>query len=183
MRCAQELGNPLLVGELGGAMPYGFDLTNSPADVAARTDVDRPMVLLSTSGTRLLVRLGERCDSVYPGSLRNHGALATYLAARDGPVAVVAAGTRMEFREEDQLCAAWIAGRLADAGFEPADDLTRSVLERWRDAPPDAITTSRSVGYLRETGQLRDLDFVLEHVDDLADVFLVRDREVVKQCR
>ena len=30
---AAKLYNPLLVGELGGSMPYGFDLNNSPADL------------------------------------------------------------------------------------------------------------------------------------------------------
>src|SRR5215216_6897914 len=51
---AARLDNPLLVGELGGNMPYGFDLNNSPAALAERDDVGRPMILLSTSGTRLL---------------------------------------------------------------------------------------------------------------------------------
>src|SRR5215467_8428007 len=51
---AAKLTNPLLVGELGGSMPYGFDLNNSPAELAIRTDIHRPMLLLSTSGTRLI---------------------------------------------------------------------------------------------------------------------------------
>ncbi len=33
---------PLLVGELGGNMPFGFDLNNSPAALADRTDVAAP---------------------------------------------------------------------------------------------------------------------------------------------
>src|SRR5437763_8672169 len=51
---AASLDNPLLVGELGGSLPYGFHLNNSPARVAQREDVERPMILLSTSGTRLV---------------------------------------------------------------------------------------------------------------------------------
>src|SRR5215213_5865623 len=51
---AARLDNPLLVGELGGNMPYGFDLTNSPAALADRCDIHRPAILLSSSGTRLL---------------------------------------------------------------------------------------------------------------------------------
>ena len=35
---AARLPNPLLVGELGGSMPYGFDLNNGPADLESRTD-------------------------------------------------------------------------------------------------------------------------------------------------
>src|SRR3954452_22743075 len=33
----------LLVGELGGFMPYHFDLTNSPAALAAAEETGRPM--------------------------------------------------------------------------------------------------------------------------------------------
>src|SRR6202008_2293864 len=44
---AAALPRPLLCGELGGNMPYGFDLTNSPAAVAARSDPERPLILLS----------------------------------------------------------------------------------------------------------------------------------------
>src|SRR5712671_5136575 len=50
---AQRLDRPLLVGELGGNMPFGFDMTNSPAEIAARVDTERPAILLSTAGTRL----------------------------------------------------------------------------------------------------------------------------------
>ena len=51
---AKKLADPLLVGEMGGNMPYGFDMQNSPAQLEARTDISRPMILLSTSGTRLI---------------------------------------------------------------------------------------------------------------------------------
>src|SRR2546423_10649354 len=51
---AARLERPLLAGELGGSVPYGFDLNNSPAAIASLEDVSRPLILLSTSGTRLL---------------------------------------------------------------------------------------------------------------------------------
>jgi 2-phosphosulfolactate phosphatase len=43
---AAALDRPLLVGELGGSMPYGFDLQNSPDAIARRPDVWRPAILL-----------------------------------------------------------------------------------------------------------------------------------------
>jgi 2-phosphosulfolactate phosphatase len=61
---AARLHRPLLVGELGGNRPYGFDLTNSPYELAHRTDVERPMILLSTSGTRLIAA-PPRAEQVY----------------------------------------------------------------------------------------------------------------------
>src|SRR5437764_9210822 len=51
---AARLDNPLLVGELGGNMPYGFHLQNSPAEMDRRVELERPVILLSTSGTRML---------------------------------------------------------------------------------------------------------------------------------
>ena len=44
---ARKLPEPLLAGELGGSMPYGFDLNNSPADLEVRTDVHRAEIELS----------------------------------------------------------------------------------------------------------------------------------------
>src|ERR1700737_630953 len=46
-----SLDNSLLVGEIAGTIPEGFDMNNSPVDMAARTDVSRPIILVSSSGT------------------------------------------------------------------------------------------------------------------------------------
>lgn len=177
MSLAEGLEDPLLVGELGGNMPYGFDLQNSPSLVDQLTD-RRPIVLLSTGGTRL-VNEASRNGRAYVACLRNLGATARHAAKADVDVAVVGAGTRGEFREEDQLGCAWIAERLVDQGLEPANDDTRAYIERWRGAPVDAISASASAAYLLRTGQIADLEFVLSHVDDLESAYGVRDGEVV----
>ena len=49
---ASRVPNALLTGELGGEMPAGFELTNSPAQLAARTDTSRPLVLRTTARAR-----------------------------------------------------------------------------------------------------------------------------------
>jgi hypothetical protein len=51
-------------------------------------------------------------------------------------------------------------------------------MNRWRDAPAQACLCSRSVDFLKRTGRLSDLDFVLGHIDDLRAVFPVQGREV-----
>ena len=53
VRLAADLDRPLLAGELGGVQPYGFDLQNSPTQMEALDESSRPIILLSTSGTRL----------------------------------------------------------------------------------------------------------------------------------
>src|SRR5260370_23558928 len=105
---AARLTNPLLTGELGGSMPYGFEMNNSPAELEDRTDTHRPMILLSTSGTRVICS-AEKWQAVYVACLRNFTAQIAYLVDHHSTVAIIGAGSRAEFREEDQLCCAWIA--------------------------------------------------------------------------
>jgi 2-phosphosulfolactate phosphatase len=175
---AERLENPLLAGELGGHTPYGFHLSNSPAELASRTDAARPVVLLSTSGTRVVCE-ASRDEAVYAACLRNYTAQAEALVAHHPKVAIVGAGARGEFRLEDQLVCAWIAELLVAAGYEPIGP-TAEIIERWRDAPVETIATGNSAAYLRATGQSHDLDFVLAHVDDVQGAFRLDGEELVR---
>jgi 2-phosphosulfolactate phosphatase len=177
-RRAARLERPLLAGEIDGVIPDGFDLNNSPAEIAARTDVERPLVLVSSSGTPL-IHAAALSGAVYLGSLRNARYLGLWLAGRHARVAIVAAASQGEFREEDRVCCALVAGELLDAGYVAEDDATAALVRRWRAASPDAWLVSNSVRYLRATGQLADLEFILEHQDDLPDVFQLHHGEVI----
>lgn len=180
MELAGRLPDPLLVGELGGHTPYGFDLGNTPATIDRLPPQTRPMVLLSSSGTPLMTEAGERFEHAYVGSLRTVSALTTILAAGSDDVLVVGAGTRGRFRAEDQLGCAWIAAALGVHGFEAADTATATVIARWGGQPVEAMLASESVEYLRRTGQLDDLDFIVEHVDDLPCGHRLADGRVVE---
>jgi 2-phosphosulfolactate phosphatase len=164
---ASRLPNALLAGELGGDMPAGFELPNSPAQLAARSDASRPLVLLSSTGTRLMHRI-RHSDSAYLACFRNYSATIAHLANNYEAVTLIGAGSHGDFREEDEMCCAWIADGLIQSGFAPEDDTTLRLARRWRSAPRDAFLTSQSVAYLRRSGQLRDLDFILGHFDDVA---------------
>ncbi len=174
---ARGLTGALLAGESSGARPAGFEIDNSPAQVAGRGDTHRPLVLVSSSGTKVIHEAAS-CEATYLACFRCHSVLASYLAGRHDRVAVIGAGTKGEFREEDQICCAWVAADLVASGYEPETPQTVAVINRWRDASPEACLCSRSVDFLRRTGQLRDLDFILSHIDDLQAVFAVRDGEV-----
>jgi 2-phosphosulfolactate phosphatase len=175
---AAVLDWPLLCGELGGNMPFGFDITNSPVAVATRVDTQRPLILLSSSGTQL-IHNAAAADRLFLASLRNYTAVIRHLAARGQQVAVIGAGTRGEFREEDQRCCSLIAEGLLDFGFTAADDLTLRTVQRWQGTAVDSWQHSKSVDYLRRSEQLHDLDFILNHIDDLDLVFPVIDGEVL----
>lgn len=176
---AAKLKNPLLVGELRGKMPDGFHMNNSPAELAQRTDISRPMIMLSSTGSQLVYEAG-KCNIAYLACLRNNASLSSYLAGRYPRIAVIGAGSLGEFREEDQMCCAWIARDLMKAGYAPQDGRTVELVKRWSDAAPDAFVDGKSVGYLRTSGQLKDLEFILAHINDVNEVFVVRDNQIVK---
>ena len=179
---AARLPRPLLVGELGGDLPEGFDLQNSPSALESHGDLERPVVLLSSSGTRIFDEAAAAA-AVYAACLRNVAALVAHLAAHHPRVAIIGAGTRGEFRREDQLGCARVAAGLIEAGYDADGEETWAVIERWRDAPVEACAGGRSADYLRRTGQLADLDFVLNHVEDVDAVFSFADGELRRVSR
>jgi 2-phosphosulfolactate phosphatase len=177
VRLAADLDRPILAGELGGVQPYGFDLQNSPTQIEALQNGSRPIILLSTSGTRLMAE-ASAVAVTYVACLRNVSALARHLAGLQRDVRVLGADSRGEFREEDQLCAARIGRVLARGGYQVGDATTEDVLERFGEAPDEAFLEGRSAEYLRDTDQQQDLAFVLDHIDDLDGVFVLERGEV-----
>jgi 2-phosphosulfolactate phosphatase len=168
----------ILAGELSGDRPDGFELDNSPVALTERDDTDRPLVMLSSSGTRLMTAAGRSGHGAYVACFRNITAVADAVIGRHQRVAVIGAGSRGAFREEDQMGCAWLAGRLIAAGYTAAPE-TRAIVERWAGAPASACADGDSVAYLRRTGQLRDFDYIVQHVDDLSFAGVLDGREVV----
>jgi 2-phosphosulfolactate phosphatase len=166
---AATLNEPLLVGELGGNMPYGFDITNSPVQIAARKDLHRPMVLVSSSGTQLLLN-AVGSEAIYLACFRNLSAVARYIVGRHERIAVLGAGSRGQFRREDQMGCAWVAEKLIGAGYVPETQKTSDLVSHWRKASPDEIRGGKSAQYLTQSGQHQDLQFILDHIDDLDTV-------------
>lgn len=173
-----RLTNPLWAGELGGDIPDGFEMNNSPAELARRADVRRPLILLSSSGTRL-IHLLRNADAAYVGCFRNYGCLGRYLVEHHPRVAIIGAGSRGDFREEDQMGCAWIAGELLKSGYRPESTRTEEIAEVWNAKRPESIIHGKSADYLRRSGQEEDLSFVLDHIDDLDLVARIRGDEVV----
>jgi 2-phosphosulfolactate phosphatase len=166
---ASRFQNPLLVGELGGNMPYGFEMTNSPAQIAVRNDTHRPMILVSSSGTQLLLNaVGSK--AVYIACFRNVSAIARYIAGKHERVAILGAGTRGQFRREDQMGCAWVADKLVQAGYEVETPATGEIISRWKGISHEEVRGGRSAAYLMKSGQEPDLQFILHHLDDLDTV-------------
>jgi phosphosulfolactate phosphohydrolase-like enzyme len=112
--------------------------------------------------------------SVYVACLRNLEATALAIAQRHTRVAVLAVGEGGEVCTEDEMVASWLAERLRCRGFELEGRTTTSEVERWCRTDATLVGWSRSAERLRAGGRARDVDFVLEHIDDL-DVVCVAD--------
>jgi 2-phosphosulfolactate phosphatase len=166
----REFPDCLLAGEIAGFMPEGFDMNNSPSHLALRSDHHRPLVLLSSSGTRLMVESGAFADT-YVACLRNYKAVAEHVAGHYKRIALLGAATRGEFREEDQLCCAWMALELAERGHIAENPPTLALMEQWGNASVRACACGKSAAYLRRSGQLDDLNFILSHVNDVPLAF------------
>ena len=175
---ASLLPDPLLVGELKGDMPEGFDMNNSPSELAMLSERERPIILLSTSGTKVIHHARE-ADAIYLSCFRNFTATAQYLIGRHQKIAVIGAGSRGEFREEDQMGCAWVAQQLVEAGYR-ANPNTISIIDRWRNAPPEACASGNSADYLRRTNQEKDLDFILDRIDDLDEAYVMEGGAVAR---
>lgn len=174
-----SLNDPLFAGELGGNIPYGFEISNSPAEIASRSDNHRPMVFISSSGTQLILNSAGK-NRVYIGCFRNMTALCEFLKDRSRRIAVLGAGTRGQFRREDQMGCAWIAEKLVGTGFAPSDERTAGTIKYWHGKDPDEAGGGRSADYLRRTGQERDLDFIMSHIDDLNVIPELVNGEILK---
>ncbi len=175
---AARLHSPLLVGELGGNMPYGFHLQNSPVEIERHGEPDRPAILLSTSGTALLCAGAARART-YATCLRNVSAQARALIGTHERVLLLAGESRGEFREEDRLCCARLARALLHAGYRPHSAFVEALVDSWGDAADDAFMQGHSVQYLAATGQLHDAQFILDHIDDLDEVYEMCDGELL----
>ena len=177
----RRLGGAVLAGEIAGDMPDGFDMNNSPVDLAERIDIERPLVIVSSSGAPLMLEAGKIPGGADVACFRNFSAVALDLIDNRRRVAIVGAGSRGEFREEDQMCCAWIGGLLADAGYRPETEETARIIERWRGAPATACESGNSVAYLRRSGQLRDFEFIVSHVDDIDLACSIEGNELVSR--
>jgi 2-phosphosulfolactate phosphatase len=169
-----------LAGEQSGIVPPGFAVDNSPTQLLSRIDLERPVILLSSSGTRLCHEAA-KCDAAFLACLRNYVSVADHLAGNFSNIAVIGAGSRGQFRDEDQMCCAWIAERLLGAGYSPGNRTTLDIVKRWSKVPVDSWIDNKSASFLRRSGNLADLEFILKNVADLNALFTLQDGEVLME--
>jgi 2-phosphosulfolactate phosphatase len=132
----------LLAGEVAGARPPGFDLGNSPAEIAARDLRGQQVIFATTNGTRAL-RASRGEGVVLAGAFRNAGAVvrAALDAAVTGSasqVVFVCSGRDEQAAFDDALCAGYLVARLEEAARDGGracalDGGAPIALSVWRD--------------------------------------------------
>jgi len=160
----------LLLGEVGGLPPEGFDGGNSPCEAAQAPVAGREAVLFTTNGTRALCALAGR-GKVLVGALSNASAVAKRMA---------------EFERVAIVCAGEHAGqRFALEDFGAASVLVRRLLKlspgaETGDAAGLAAETARyddwlRVGLPQQTGPSGRLIAGAEHAQALVELGLGAD--------
>jgi 2-phosphosulfolactate phosphatase len=164
---AHGLERPLCAVEFGEAASR-FEVAG-PAALLAKPDHARPFVLVSDTARLLSNAAGAAL--VYVACLRNLEATARHLDRCHKRVAILGAGDADQLSCEDQMAAVWLGALLEQRGFAADDRSTAFEMERWRNADPALIGWGRSAERLRESGRQRDLELVLNAIEDLDRIF------------
>jgi len=154
---AQALRGPgrVLAGELRCEQPEGFDLGNSPEETLSPRGPE--LVLATTNGAPAILAAAAAAKQVYAASLLNLEAMLATLAALDGDVLLVCAGTDGGVTIEDT----YLAGRLSAAlGGERSDaaQVAEAVAAAYP-RPLDALNASIGAHNLRAVGLDADIAF------------------------
>lgn len=130
----------LLVGEVGGQRPEGFDHGNSPSELEAAVLSARTAVQRTSAGTQGLVS-ATRASELITGSFVNAPAVVDFVRARTPEdVSLVCMGqAAREPADEDTACAEFIRTRLqgGDPDFEAIRAALRTSLSARRFFDPE----------------------------------------------
>jgi 2-phosphosulfolactate phosphatase len=170
---AEEQAATLAVGRLEARqLPDGSGVSLSPAAMTRATGVDR-VVLPSPNGSSIAFGLADSGCTVIGACLRNRTAVARWLQANGGAVAVVAAGERWPDDSlrpcvEDLWGAGAVLAALADLGVGEADlsPEARAAADAFRAVEPSLAASLQACAGGRE---LADAGFA-EDVDVAADL-------------
>jgi phosphosulfolactate phosphohydrolase-like enzyme len=136
-----------------------------PTGLRSGADSKKPLLLIVPWASEL-AEAGRRAV-VYIASLRNIAATALVLAASHGRVGLLGAGYKGEPRSEDRIAAARLADALLRQGFRSDGMSTLQEIRSWARADMGLVSWGKSCDYLRRAGRDADVDFILDHQDDV----------------
>ena len=141
-RLAHREPELLLAGERENRRIPGFDYGNSPLEWSPRENVTgRRVVWTTTNGTRAVERAGG-AGRLLVASFWNRTATARAIRGHEGPVWLVAAGTRGTFSLEDWLAAGAVAALLSAEHRDDQAAAAALAAERALPRLPDVIRSA-----------------------------------------
>jgi len=163
--CASDLkatsDNVLLCGEIKGLPPDGFDLGNSPLEYSKEKVMNTTIVLMTTNGTKTLVKASRLALKIIVSSFSNLSAVVDFLASYN-KILLVSSGRERRPSIEDIICCGMLAQRLIEKKHFSLSDATRIAINfagSIQNEPQKAFELSEHAQYLISIGFEKDLRF------------------------
>ena len=119
---AQQSGT-LIMGEVRGIKPEGFDFGNSPTEIASQSLKDKSLIQRTSAGTQGVIR-SINAEKLFTASFVVANATVRAIQQLDpGEISFVITGRY--FEGEDKVCADYLAARLRGENPDPAPYLKR----------------------------------------------------------
>lgn len=159
--------SPLLMGEVNGIPPDGFDLGNSPLDLTYELVQEHYCgVMSTTNGTVALLEAASSGSPVIAVSLRNSSACLDYALKIGRRIGLLCSGRKRRPSWEDTLCAGSILEELASRGELAMTDSAKIALTLWENRGEDlevCVRKSEHAVYLEHIGYTNDIAFACEN--------------------
>lgn len=155
--------SPLLMGEVNGIPPDGFDLGNSPVELNYELIREHYCgVMSTTNGTVALVQAASSGSPVLAACLRNYAAVLDYALTLGRRIGLLCSGRKRRPSWEDTLCAGAVLEELNSRGEVLMTDSAKIALTLWRTRSTDLteyVKRSEHAVYLEQIGYGEDIEF------------------------
>ena len=158
--------SPLLMGEVNGIPPEGFDLGNSPLELNYELIQEHYCgVMSTTNGTIALNEAASSGSPVIAASFRNVSACLDHALKIGNRIGLLCSGRKKRPSWEDTLCAGAVVESLMSGGETLLTDSARIALTAWRNRENSLLSCvekSNHAEYLKHIGYGRDIIFACE---------------------
>lgn len=166
MELRERGSSPLLMGEVNGLPPEGFDLGNSPIELTYELIREHYCgVMSTTNGTVALNQAISSGSPVIAVSLRNFSACLDHALTLGNRIGLLCSGRKKRPSWEDTLCAGALLNELQSRGELAMTDSARIALTLWENRGKDlraCVMKSTHAQYLETIGFANDITFCCE---------------------